>query len=58
MDTWNRLMAVGGEVKGSEGISQRTHVHNSQTQTAVWGEGWVEVGKGREICNTVKNKLT
>ena len=53
-------------MKARKGISQKTHMHNPQTQTAVWqwpegreGEGRVEAGKGggnEDICKSVNNK--
>ena len=42
------LTAVRGEgawMKGGEGISQGTHMHDPQAQTALWGQP--EVGWGR-----------
>ena len=53
-------------MRDGEGINQRTFVHNSWTQIAIWplaglegGWDWEEVGKGRKSgnkCNSINNR--
>ena len=50
-------------MKEGEGISQRSYMHDPETQTTVWrwpegrrGESWVEVGKGEKMGTSVSNR--
>lgn len=73
MDTWNRLATVRGEgwgdwMKEGEETSQRTFLHNPQTQTTPWcwpgegelglsGAGQSRVGRG-EMGTSVRVSTT